>query len=98
MSYMTITINRIDVIGYIWMPNNVICAMSRDLTAYDIENIGELTRDNIRLWIDKNFGDFSQVTDFRADIGDFLSEWEHEESDFTYDDCMFPQGEFDEVS
>ena len=90
MSTITITINRIDVIGYIWMPGNVPCAQSRDLTSHDIENIGELTRDNIQAWIDSHFGDFSNIIDFRADIGDFLSEWSEEESEYTFSDCMYP--------
>jgi len=41
MSYRTITINQIEVIGTIWMPAST-CAMTYKLTAYDIENIGNL--------------------------------------------------------
>jgi len=89
MSTRVITINEIQVIGYIWDPGIGLCAQTRNLKPYDIENIGELTRDNIQLWIDKNFGDFSNVTDFRADIGDFLLEWADEESKYTFSDCMF---------
>lgn len=93
MSYRTITINQIQVIGRIWMPYGAVCAQCIDLTAYDIENIGELTRDNVEQWLMCHSGDFSSIIDFRADIGDFLSEWADEESECTYSDCMYPAEE-----
>ena len=92
MSYRTITINQIEVIGTIWMPAST-CAMTYKLTAHDIENIGELTRENVQKWLDTHSGDFQSIADFHADIGDFDSPWEHEESELTFNDCMFPSEE-----
>lgn len=92
MSYRTITINQIEVIGTIWMPAST-CAMTYKLTAHDIENIGELTRENVQKWLDTHSGDFQSIEDFHADIGDFDSPWEHEESECTFNDCMFPSEE-----
>jgi hypothetical protein len=94
MSYYTVTVRRIDVIGKIWQPGIGTCAMSYELRDYDVENIGEFTRENVQLWLDSNSGDFQSISDFRADIADFFSDWEDEESEGIFNDCMF--GEFDE--
>jgi phage host-nuclease inhibitor protein Gam len=68
----------------------ITCAQSRDLTAHDIKNIGELTRENLRVWVDTNFGDFQNIDDFRADIGDFMSNFESVQSECIFNDCMYP--------
>ncbi len=91
MSYRTITINEIHVIGTLWMGGTA--AMTYKLTAYDLENIGELTRENVQKWLDTHSGDFQSLSDFHADIGDFDSPWEHAESECTFNDCMFPSEE-----
>ena len=90
MSYYTVEVNRNDVIGNIWQPGIGTCAMSYSLREYDIENIGELTRENVDLWLAKNTGDFQSIDDFRADIGKYLSDWQSEESEFIFGDCMYP--------
>ena len=90
----------VDIIGGIWMPYGAVCAMRKDLNSYDIENIkahgdGEITRDGLDQWLTCNSGDFSSVKDFRASIEDGNTTidipFEHgEESEFTYQDCMYP--------
>lgn len=89
MSYRTITINCIEVLGYIWMPGDVLCGQRYDLSPYDLENIGELTRANAERWLMCHSGDFSRIVDFRADIGDFESPWGYDTSEALYSDCMY---------
>lgn len=99
MSRRTIIINRIDVIGYIWMPGDVLCAQSRDVSGYDIENMkdeqGNITRESVERWVLCNSGDFSRVIDFRADLGDNpLIDWTNgEESDIAFCGAMFSEEE-----
>ncbi len=88
MSHYMVTINEIQVIGDIWQPGAGTCAMTYSLRSYDLENIGELTRDNVDRWLTCNSGDFQSIEDFRADIGDWESPWESEESEYTFFDCM----------
>jgi len=85
----TVERNWIEVIGPIWMPP-VTCAKRIDLDAYDIENIGEPTRDNVEQWLCTHAGDFQYVADFRAIVGETEIPWKDEESEFTYHDCMYP--------
>jgi hypothetical protein len=80
--------NFVQVIGKIWMPS-VTCAMEYPLRPYDIENIGELTRENVEFWLLKNAGDFQSIEDFRFSVGDFDSGWRNEESEITYNDCVY---------
>ena len=88
---MKFTIERkwIEVIGVIWMPA-VTCAKRIDLSAYDMENIGEPTRENVEDWLGSHTGDFQSIDDFHAVIGETDIPWKDEESEFTYCDCMFP--------
>jgi hypothetical protein len=86
----TIDRNWIEVIGAIWMPATT-CAQRIDLTASDIKNIGEPTRENVEQWLDTHTGDFHSITDFRAVIGEMDLPWSNEESEFTYHDCMYPE-------
>lgn len=85
--------NFVQVIGTIWMPAAT-CAMEYPLTAADVETIGlPLTRENVAEWLTTHSGDFQSIEDFRATIGDEWCEWEHEESELTFNDCMFPAEE-----
>ena len=86
MSYRTITITEIEVIGKLWLGGTA--AMVYKLTTHDLETIGELTRENVALWLATHSGDFQSVTDYHADIAAFDSPWEHEESECTFNDCM----------
>ena len=81
--------NFVQVIGTIWMPEAT-CAMEYTLSARDIANIGKFTRDNVETWLSANSGDFQSIQDFTATVGDEWIEWDSEESEFTYNDCMFP--------
>jgi len=91
----TVTRQRIEVIGKIWMPAAT-CAMMRDLTSYEMDQIEDpRDRDSVLERIYMLFGDFQSITDFQADfhIGDEHIEhpWSDPESEFTFSDCMFPQ-------
>ena len=88
------TTGRIEVIGYIWMPSDVPCAYSYSLSSYDVENMrgedGKIARREIQSWLDSHAGDFSEITDFRATIGNAEYGWSDPESELTYSDCMYP--------
>jgi len=88
--------SEIQVIGKIWMPAGATCAMAYPLGEYELGNIGELTRENCASWLRTNSGDFQHIEDFRVDIShkgeDFVSEWVDEESELTFNDCMYPGG------
>jgi len=88
MSYKTITINEIQVIGKIWLPP-AMAAITYKLSDYDVKSIGELTRENVEKWLQVNYGDFQCVDDFRADLGDFLSDWSDPDSAEIWCDCMY---------
>lgn len=93
----TVTRQRVQVVGRLWMPS-CLAATFRDLSAYDMGNLGDPSnRDDVASWIAMHMGDFSQIIDFRADftIGDqnIVHEWESEESECTYGDCMSPDDE-----
>lgn len=95
MSYITVAIRRVDVIGRIWQPLSGVCAMSFNLTMNDVQDIrgsgdGQLTRDGVRLWLSSNAGDFQSIQDFRADTEDFLSDWADPNSEYAFLDCMYP--------
>ena len=91
----TITRQRLAVVGSIWQPG-VTAAQVHDLTPLDLEHIGNLKdREAVARWIDTHCGDFSAVRDFRADfhIGDehVIHEWENDESELIFNDCMYPE-------
>lgn len=85
----TVERNWIDVIGYIWLPQ-VMCAQRIDLNPYDMNNIGEPSRDNVEQWLCTHAGDFQSITDFHAIVGETEIPWKNEESEFTFHDCMNP--------
>lgn len=88
MAIYTVRRDYIDMIGRIWM-SATICAMRKDLSAYDVANIGELTRENVAHWLSLHSGDFQGVDDFSASIGEWESPWQDEESEFTFHDAMY---------
>ena len=95
----TVTIQRIDVLGRIWWPIGALCAQTRDLSAYDMANLGDSKdRDDVERWICLNFGDFSAIEDFRADFdidGEHIEhDWRKgEESELAFNDAMYPSDE-----
>ncbi len=77
----------VTILGYIWMPR-VLCSMQKQLSNYDLENIGEFTRENIDQWLTSNSGDFSSVVDFTARCGETEIEWSSEENEMSYLDTV----------
>ena len=96
MSFYTVTVNRIYAIGWLWMGGKAY--MPYDLTKSDVENIGELTRENIAKWLDSHSGDFQGIVDFQADIGDFFSDWANDDSEDFMHKCMGDYEEEEEVT
>lgn len=95
---VTRIITRVDVLGRIWWPAGGLCAMSYEPRADDLrDESGAVTRDSIQRWIDTNTGDFSEVVDWRATVGDgdFDSDFTDEDNEMTFNDCMFPNEEED---
>ncbi len=80
--------NWIELVGRGWYGQTA--AMRRDVDSYDIKNIGELTRENVERWIDSHCGDFQKVDDFAAYIKDFRSDFQTEDGEIAFNDCMYP--------
>lgn len=95
----TVTRQRISLIGHIWMPQGIVCAQQIDLTAHDLENLGNPeSREDVENWLTTHSGDFSEVLDFQADfhIGDkhVLHDWaKGEDSAIQFSDAMYPAEE-----
>ena len=81
--------NFVQVLGHIWQPMAGPCAMEYPLTAHDVANIGKFDRANVETWLSANSGDFQSIDDFRASVGDAEIEWADEESEITYNDCVY---------
>lgn len=92
----TVTVHYIQVIGRIWMPD-IVAAQYHKLSQYDIDSIsyedGSIDRDGIQDWLDCHTGDFQCIDDFYADINDVIYDWQKEESEYMYSDCMNPSEE-----
>ena len=82
--------NFVQVLGCIWMPYGAKATYEYPLSAYDIENIKEFTRENVASWLAKNAGDFSSITDFYATTGDKEIPWQSEDNELTYQDITYP--------
>jgi hypothetical protein len=79
----------VEVLGTIWMPMTT-AGTRYELSNYDLENIGEFTRENVDQWLGTHAGDFSSVKDFHAVCGEQEIPWESEENELEYCDCMYP--------
>ena len=95
MSYYTVTVKEIEVLGYIWMPR-VLCSQVIKLNNYDIENIkdcgnGAITRDGVEDWLGCHAGDFSEIVDFHADIADVEIPWESEDNEIEFMTINYPE-------
>lgn len=92
----TVIKSVVDVVGGIWMPPNAPGATRVVMNEYDIENAkdddGNLTRESVREWLEKNLGDFQQIYDFRADIAigdkDIVIDWNDEDWETMFYDCI----------
>jgi hypothetical protein len=95
MRYTT-TVQRVQVIGFIWQPGVGICAMQKELSAYDMDNIEDVrSRESVEDRVSLLFGDFQSIEDFRADFhvdGEHIvHEWKNgEESEMLFHDAMYP--------
>lgn len=49
------------------------------------------TREGVQDWLDLNAGDFSHIDDFAASIEYDEIPWETEDSEYTYNDAMYPE-------
>ncbi len=83
----------VEILGEIWMPYGARATLEKQLRDYDLENIGEFTRENVARWLDVNAGDFSRVIDFSAACGDVEIPWAEEENGFAYSDITYPAEE-----
>lgn len=90
--------NYIDVLGVIWLPA-VKAVTTYNLSSYDVRNIAELAelndtdgidREAVEQWLAMHSGDFQEVLDFAAHIDGFDIPWADEESEWTFNDCMYP--------
>ena len=86
----TVDENWIDLVGEIWQPGIGPCASKITLRTYDVENIGEPTRENVQNWLDTNAGDFQSIIDFHAVVGEVDLPWKDDENEMTFLDCMYP--------
>ena len=78
----------IEILGEIWMPP-IACAMKRDFSDSDLNNINEFTRENVSKWLSTHSGDFSHVIDFHAVCGEQEINWGKEENELAYNDAMY---------
>lgn len=83
----TIERNWVEVVGTIWMPA-VTCGQRIDLSRYDMDNIGEPTRENVEQWLSTHTGDFQSIQDFHAIIGEVEIPWATEEGELAYCDSQ----------
>jgi len=88
VSKMIVERNYVQVIGTIWMPS-ILAATEYPLSRYDVENIGERTRENVEAWLDTHSGDFASIEDFYVTIAEWESEWSDPESELVYNDCVY---------
>lgn len=92
----TVTKSFIRVIGKIWMPP-VTCAMEYPIYSYELDNMRDdetnITKESIEYWLSSHSGDFQSIEDFYADIeapeGNIIVNWAKEDSENTYNDCMY---------
>jgi hypothetical protein len=62
--------------------------MRYDLNNYDMDNIGEPTRENVDAWLSTHSGDFQSITDFHAVVGETEIDWADAENECVFNDCM----------
>jgi hypothetical protein len=86
-------VSKVDVLGNLWMGGKA--AYTYNLTDSDLRNIGEYSRDNVAYWLSTHSGDFQGIDDFRCTISDssgmdFDCNFQDENSEVIFNDCMFP--------
>lgn len=92
-------VSGIHVIGRGWYGQRM--ASTIPLTDHDLAHIiedGQYTREAVEHWLMLHSGDFQSIEDFRVTISDsegrdFDSDFAAEESECTWNDCMYPAEE-----
>jgi hypothetical protein len=83
----SVRIARVTVLGTLWMPH-CNASLTTDLSDYDLENIGEFTRENVEDWLTCHSGDFSSVIDFTAQCGEIDIPWSSDDNEIAYLDTL----------
>lgn len=76
----------VTILGRLWMGG--IASIHKDLSDYDLGNIGEFTRENMEDWLTSHAGDFQEVIDFMAVCGKEEIPWSSEDNEMTYLDTI----------
>jgi hypothetical protein len=98
MATYTVHKSFIQVIGPIWMPP-VICAMQYDLGEWEMGHFQTFTREGVEVYLSSRSGDFQCINDFYADLydpvdkKDYVIPWADPESEYTFNECMYPSEE-----
>jgi len=87
MTWILKRIAFIQILGKMWMPKSN-ASQERALSDYDLENIGEFTRENVEQWLTSHSGDFSEVIDFTAVCGEIEIHWSNEDNEMAYLDTL----------
>lgn len=94
MPFITTERNWINYIGNTWMPSTV-AAQTKDLSKYDIDSMkddnGNINRESVEVWLALHSGDFQGIDDFEAFIKGQEFDWEHEDSEMTFNDLTYPE-------
>jgi hypothetical protein len=87
---MKFTIERawVDAVGRGWYGQEI--AYTYNLTKYDLDSIGEETRENVELWLSTNAGDFQSISDFHAVLRNSEIPWNSEEKECSFNDLVYP--------
>ena len=74
------------ILGKMWMGGTA--SLQKNLSDYDLGNIGEFNRENVEEWLTSNSGDFQSVTDFTAVCGEVEIPWSSEDNEMAYFDTL----------
>ena len=94
MSRYVVIVKEIQVIGKLW--SGPIAAMTYSLSLSDVYNIScmeKLNRRDVEKWLITHSGDFQHIIDFHADIDEFDSPWNSEESEIIFNSCTYSEPE-----
>lgn len=90
----TVERNWIEVVGHIWMPP-VRASYVYNLQRHDVEGIQALaeenghdvvTREDVDEWLSTNAGDFQEIIDFNAVIGEVEIPWNDPENEMFFNE------------
>jgi len=78
--------NWIEVVGLLWIGGKA--TMTYELTRGAVLSMGlPVTRKQVTQWLMSNSGDFQQVIDFNAVVGEKVIPWEKEENENFFNEC-----------